>query len=164
MAITHKFPVFVMEDHSGLFTACFLEHREETSAVGKNADEALRQLKEYMQWGYREKSWVWREGSDFLEPSVRDIKVLIRPSYEDRDRVYPCQETVMLRLPCVHGREGSGMFVAFMPTIDIRFNYYDRGALKNLAAHYAKKRLQGLPPFSYPDTCRRNRDRSKKFR
>jgi ATP-dependent Clp protease ATP-binding subunit ClpC len=146
MATTYNFPVFVWEDYGGLFTASLLEYHERISAVGKTVDEALKHLKEYMVWRYRDSFWVWKEGSEFLEPGVRDIKVKIKPVYKEYDRVYPCQETVTLRLPCVNGREQSGMFVCLLPTIDVQFNYYDRGALKNLASHFAKDKLRGLTP------------------
>lgn len=145
MAAIYKFPVLVIEDHGGLFTACLLERHDDTSAVGQNVNEALLHLKEYLRWKYRGRDWLTE--SDFLEPAVRYIKFQVRPEYrEEEDRVYPCQETVSLRVPCVHGKEGSGMFVCLLPTLDVRFNYYEKGALNNLAVHFAKEELRSLTP------------------
>ena len=110
MAKTYKFPVLVIEDHGGLFTASLLERDDSTSAIGQTLDKAVLHLKEYLRWEYKESEWL--QESDFLEPAVRLIKFQMRPEYrEEEDRIYPCQETVPLRIPCVHGKEESGIFV-----------------------------------------------------
>ena len=145
MAKIYKFPALVWEDYGGLFTACLLEWGDRTSAVGQTLDDALLHLKDYLKWKHRDDERVAE--SDLLEPSLRSIRVHIRPQYKEEDeRIYPCQERVSLRLPCVHGHEEGGMLVCVLPTIDVRFNYYDKGALKNLAVHYAKNKLGSLTP------------------
>src|SRR5262245_31896602 len=140
----HRFPALVWEDDAGQFSAALVENWENTAAVGSSSQEALRQLKEYLEWSYAEE-W-WRRAPDFLEPTLTEVKVEIRPEYQRENRVFPCPDLVLLRVPCVQGRQEDGLLCCAIPTLNIRFNFHDPTTLKSLVAHFVKNRLQGLTP------------------
>ena len=140
---TYQFPVLVWEDMEGYFTASIVEE-DDMVAVDKTPGAALSQLKGYLSWLYkREPHLYW---PDFLEPRLTHLTVSVRPEYEHRSRIYPCNEVIPLRIPCVHGRQEDGLLVCSMPTLDIRFYYYEAKQLKSMAAQHVMERLKGSTP------------------
>lgn len=102
----HRFPVFVWEDFEGFFTARLLDDDEDWQGLvgtGRTETEALHQLREYLQWSFRERPW--RGVSDFGDPQVIRYRVEVRPEYRRERRIFPCDETIMLDVPCVWGRQ-----------------------------------------------------------
>jgi ATP-dependent Clp protease ATP-binding subunit ClpC len=140
---TYRFPVLVWQDHEGYHTAALVEWPE-PAGVGRSAADALDQLRDYLEWRYREQPWLSEPG--FLEPVLVEFKVPVRPEYHVGSRVYPCAETLTLCVPGVHGRQESGLLLCSLPTLDIRFYYYEAVALTGLAAHYVQQHLKGLTP------------------
>ncbi|WP_156345736.1 hypothetical protein [Verrucomicrobium spinosum] len=94
--------------------------------------------------------------ADFLEPTLRTVKVSAVPEYEflvagngQRKRTLPCEEPVQLRLPCVVGRRESGLVCALLPTLDVQFELPGGDRIEEMALHYARQALKGqnrLPP------------------
>jgi len=142
--MTAHIPILVWEGHNGLFTAALVNDHANTSAVGGSADEALRQMKEFIDWAQREEPW--RIDTDFLEPALTHVEVELRPEFHVEKKVFSGRDAVRLRVPCVHGRDESGLLLASLPTLDVRFNFNEPGALKTLVAHYVKQALKGLSP------------------
>jgi ATP-dependent Clp protease ATP-binding subunit ClpC len=140
---TYRFPVLVWQDHEGYHTAALVEWSE-PAGFGRSAADALDPLRDYLEWRYREEPW--RSEPDFLDPVLVEFKVPVRPEYHVGDRVYPSAEPLTLRVPGVHGRQESGLLLCSLPTLDIRFYYYEAAARTGLATHYVQQRLKGLTP------------------
>jgi ATP-dependent Clp protease ATP-binding subunit ClpC len=143
MAVTYRFPVLVWRDHDGWYTASLLEW-DEPAGIGRSAAHAVEQLEDYLGWCYTEKPWL--SPPDFLDPRLVQFKVQVRPEYQEEGRRYPCAEPVSLRVYCVHGRQEQGLLVCVLPTLGLRFYYYEEGALKTLVPHYVQQHLEGQPP------------------
>jgi ATP-dependent Clp protease ATP-binding subunit ClpC len=141
---TYRFPSLVWEDHSGYFTARLVEDMEAPAGFGATADEAVYQLKEMLDWACQK--YPWRSAPDFNDPKLFLLRLEIRPEYHTGERIYPCDEVVVLRVPCVHGRNANGQFVCSLPTLGSKFFYHEPNKLKDLAAHYARESLGGLSP------------------
>jgi ATP-dependent Clp protease ATP-binding subunit ClpC len=157
---TYRFPVLIWEDFEGYFTAKLIEYEHNfyliyggkyvagtdraPTGIGRTADDALYQVKEYLAWSYEQ--YPWQPAPDFLEPRLIHFKVLIRPEYRVEDRVYPCDEQISLRVACIHGRQENGLLVAVLPVLGIRFYYYEPKSLKELVNHYVQERLKGMSP------------------
>lgn len=148
---TFRFPALVWSNHQGLHTASLVEDESDAVGVGANADEALAQIEDYLQWQLKEGWWV--EPPDFEdEPSLLHIAVPVRPEYRDprkgpeEGRVYPCDEPVRLLMPTVHGKIKGGLRLCSLPTVGMHFYFDDEKALKNLVIHYVQERLKGSPP------------------
>jgi ATP-dependent Clp protease ATP-binding subunit ClpC len=149
----NRFPIFVWEDYDGGVNACLLEEgMESVAAVGATAREAADQLEEYLRWSAKE---GWLPEPDFHEPRLVTVKVQVRPEYQvagasrwgdERTRVYACEETVLLRVGCVCGKDANGLLVCAMPLMGGRFTYYEPDALKGLVEHYVQTALKGLTP------------------
>src|SRR5262245_48558334 len=145
MAVTYRFPVLVWQDQEGWYTASLLEW-DEPAGIGRTAAQAVEQLQEYLSWCYQEQSWL--PAPDFLDPKLVQFKVAVRPEYQEGGRRYPCAETVPLRLYCVHARQEQGLLVCVLPTLKLRFYYYEEGSLKTLVPHYVQQHLEGATPRS----------------
>ena len=50
-------------------------------------------------------------------PQTLTVKVPVRPEYQENGRRYPCDESVTLRVWCVHGRQEQGLLVCVLPTL-----------------------------------------------
>ncbi len=143
MAVTHRFPVLVWRDHEGWYTARLLEW-DEPAGIGRTASQATEQLRDYLQWLYDERPWS--PAPDFLDPKLVQFRVPVRPEYQEAGRRYPCDEAVTLRVYCVHARQEQGLFVCVLPTLGLRFCYYEESALKTLVPHYVQQHLEGVTP------------------
>ena len=141
---TYRYPVLLWEDESGHFTAALVEQIDAPAAHAATAAEALSQLKDYLDWNLQE--YPWQSGPDFDEPKLLHFRVDIRPEYKIASRVYPADETIALRLPCVYGRSKHGASICTMPTINVQFYFNETQKLKDLAIHYAQERLRGMTP------------------
>ncbi len=143
MAVTYRFPVLVWKDHDGWFTASLLEW-DEPAGFARSTEAALEQVQDYLAWRYQNNPWT--DGPDFLEPQMLALKVPVRPEYEENGRRYPCDESVTLRVWCVHGRQEQGLLVCVLPTLGMRFYYYDDFGLRPLITHYVQQKLEGVSP------------------
>ena len=145
----HRFPVLVWEDFSGSYTGRLVDDEEDAdvqqlAAVGSNVREILRDLKEYLLWSFDKEPL--RSTPDFHDPQLLELRVDVRPEYNVKGRVYPCDESISLRVVCVHGRQESGMLVCALPMLDIQFYYYDAKALRSLVTVYVQDSLKSHTP------------------
>ncbi|MGH9939475.1 MAG: AAA family ATPase, partial [Blastocatellia bacterium] len=141
---TYHFPVLVWEDHSGYFTARLVEETDAPAGFGETASEAVYQLKDILDWSFQK--YPWRSTPDFNDPKLVLLRLEIRPEYHVGDRIFPCDETMSLRTPCVHGRNSNSQQVCSLPMLGVTFFYHDPNKLRDLATHYAQERLRGLSP------------------
>jgi ATP-dependent Clp protease ATP-binding subunit ClpC len=140
----YRFPILVCEDHAGRFTALLVEDAGGTAAVGTTYADAVRRLKDYLEWLHRQEPW--RAEPDFLEASLVWLKVEVRPEYVTDERKFPVHEPVGVRVPCVRGRDEGGLLLCAMPTLGTRFDFYEEKAFRGLATHYAQGVLEGKTP------------------
>lgn len=141
---THRFPALLWQDFTGHFTARLVEDDEAPAAFGATAAEALFQLKDYLDWLYQ--TQMWRPEPDFQDARLLEVRVEVRPEYQADNRIYPSEETFVLRVSCVHGRNSSGALICTLPMLGVRFFYNKPDELKPLAIHYTRERLRGQPP------------------
>src|SRR5690349_10127189 len=145
---THRFSVLVSEDFSGAFTGRLIDDEQDPFlplvGTGNSVREVLMQLKEYLVWSFEREQW--RSSPDFHDPKLLEFRVDVRPEYKVRLRVYPCDESVALRIACVHGRQESGMLVGALPVLGIQFYYYEAKALRGLVTTYVQESLKNHTP------------------
>ena len=144
----HRFPVVVWEDFTGHFSARLIDDEEDPTiplaGFGRTAREALAQLKEYLNWSFEHEPW--RSAPDFLDPQLVEFRVEVRPEYAVKGRVYPCDESVPLRVACVYGRQQSGMLVCALPLLGLQFYYYEASTLRSLVTTYTQESLKNRTP------------------
>jgi ATP-dependent Clp protease ATP-binding subunit ClpC len=144
----HRFPVLVWEDWTGTFSARLVDDEENLGSplagFGPTAREALAQLKEYLVWSFEHEPW--RSAADFLDPRIVELRVEVRPEYQVKGRVYPCDESIPLRVAVVHGRQASGMLVCALPMFGLQFYYYESTALRGLVNTFVQEVLKGHTP------------------
>lgn len=145
---THRFPVLVSEDFSGSFTGRVVDDEQDPQiplvGTGRNVREVLLQLKEYLVWSFEREPF--RSAPDFHDPKLLEFRVDVRPEYNVKGRVYPCDESVSLRVACVHGRQESGMLVGALPILGIQFYYYESKALRGLVTTFVQESLKSHTP------------------
>ena len=139
----YRFPILVCEDFAGRFTACAVEDAGAV-AVGASYADAVGRLKRYLEWRYRKEPWRGEPG--FLDPALVWVRVDVRPEYAGTDRKYPVPETVAVRVPCVRGRDPFGLSVCALPTLGLRFDFYEEAAFRGLVTHYVQGALEGKTP------------------
>ena len=144
----HRFPVLVWEDFSGSYTGRLVDDEEDSgvqlAAVGSSVRDVLKELKEYLVWSFEKEPL--RSTPDFHDPQLLELRVDVRPEYNVKGRVYPCDESVSLRVACVHGRQESGMLVCALPMLGIQFYYYESKALRSLVTTYVQESLKSHTP------------------
>ena len=145
---THRFPVLVSEDFTGSFTGRLVDDEQDPLVplvgTGNSVREVLLQLKEYLAWSFDREPW--RSSPDFHDPKLLEFRVDVRPEYRVKGRVYPCDESVSLRMACVHGRQESGMLVGALPILGIQFYYYESKALRGLVTTFVQESLKSHTP------------------
>ena len=141
---SYQFPVLIWQDVAGSFTAALVGDLESAAAHAATKEEALRQLKELLEW--RAEHEPWAVDPDMQEASLQEVRVEVRPQYHRGKRMIPCPETVWLRVPCITGKQASGLRLCVAPHLQMQFNYQDAADLKGLAAHYVKDAVQGFTP------------------
>jgi ATP-dependent Clp protease ATP-binding subunit ClpC len=141
---TYRFPVLVWEDCEGYYTAILVEEGFGPAALAGTVDDALLQVKEYLAWFYKQQAWM--PGPDFFDPQLIHFKVVVRPEYHVRERIYPSDDPLSLKVACVHGHQEGGLLISSLPMLDIHFYYYEQKTLKDLVTHYVREKLKGLTP------------------
>ncbi len=141
---TYRFPVLVWEDFAGQFTARLVEDLEAPAGFGAGRSDALFQLKEYLDWSFQNRPW--QSDPDFLNATLINVRVEVRPEYQASGRIYPCEEAIVFRVPCVQGRSSNGLLVCSMPTLGLKFFYQESSRLKDLVTHYSQESLRGQTP------------------
>ncbi len=148
---TRRFPVLTWRDDAGNFTARLVEDEYDTgecfAGYAEAADQARLQLKEYLQWAYEKNAWL--PDPDFNDPALMLFAVDVRPEYRVDERIYPGERTIRLHVPCVHGKQESGLLIGVLPTLPLRFYFYEASALKNLVTAYVQESLKGSTPAQF---------------
>jgi len=141
----YHFPILVCEGYDGNFLAALVEDAGHTAAVGPRAGEAVDQIRDVLEW--RAKRDLGLEAPRLEEAVLSTLKVELRAEYRDSEqRSFPCQEPITLRIPCVRGADETGLLLCSLPTLGIRFSYYDADALKGLVTYYVQSELKGKTP------------------
>ena len=138
----YRFPTLLWQDAAGFFTAVPVEADGETAGFGKSPTLALSQLSEYL-------AWLYKREPDRPAPTLRDaelstMKVAVRPEYHVDDRIYACLEPLTLTVHYVAGRLVSGLSVAALPLIGVRFYYHESDSLKALVTRYTQQAVGDL--------------------
>jgi ATP-dependent Clp protease ATP-binding subunit ClpC len=153
----YRFATLLTQDAAGFLTAVPIEADEDdTAGFGTSPTQALQQLRDYLTWRYHRGDGP--PAPELVESHLGTFKVAIRPEYKVGNRIYACDE-VALPVHCVHGRLSSGLLVAALPLLGVRFYYHEPDDLKGLVIRYAQQRLKGLSPrelaqFLPPPTVR----------
>src|SRR5689334_10249199 len=128
----HRFATLVVRDAAGFHTALPIDLSDENAAgFGRSATVALEQLRAYLEWLYRREPD--RAGPGLRDPELSVVKVEVRPEYCADDRVFACDEPITLPVHCVSGQLSSGLLVAALPLLGVRFYYHEAEALTGLA-------------------------------
>lgn len=141
---TSQYPVLVWRDAAGAFTTALVGDLEGAAASAATKEEALRQLKELLDW--RAEHEPWAVDPDLQETSLIEVKVEVRLQYRSGKRMIPSPETLWLRVPCVTGKQDSGLRLCVVPHLQVQFNYQEGAELKSLVNHYVKEAMQGFTP------------------
>ena len=139
-----RFPVLLLTDAQGHHTASLIAGPPAT-AVGVSPGDALGQIRDFLEWSLR------RDGrlpdADFSDPEMFEVRVSVRPEYRlEEGRVFPCDETVAIRVPCVMGRRADGTVSVAAPSADVRYEASSPEAGRRLAVESVTRALQGLSP------------------
>lgn len=153
--MAYRYPVLIWQDFANFFTARLLGDEDSLFPVagfGETKDEALKQLKEYLNWAFENQDW--RIAPDYKEPNLIEFRVDIRTQYSQetsyhrnqRVRVYPSDETFPLRVACVYWKQEGGTYFCTLPLLNIEFYYYEPKTLRSLVTMYVQESLKGLTP------------------
>lgn len=153
--MAYRYPVLIWQDFANFFTARLLGDEDSffpVAGFGETKDEALKQLKEYLNWAFENQDW--RFAPDYKEPKLIEFRVDIRTQYSQETvhqhnrkvRVYPSEETFPLRVACVYWQQESGTYFCTLPLLNIEFYYYEPKTLRSLVTMYVQETLKGLTP------------------
>jgi ATP-dependent Clp protease ATP-binding subunit ClpC len=141
----YQWPVLIWSAPGGGTTAVLVGDYKHSAAHAATEREALQQLKDFLDWRAEHERWGLEP--DLVEPELIEVKVEVRPQYQNQHRLIPCPDTVTLRVPCVLGKSEDGAPACEVPHLALRFTYQDVAALKDLIRHYVKDKLHGLTPL-----------------
>src|SRR5687768_10526271 len=116
-----RYPVLIWSDAAGGKTAVLVGEFESTAAYAASETEAVRQLKELLEW--RTEHETWNLDPDINDPELIEVKVEVRPQYQSGKRMMPCPETVWMKVPCVVGVQASGLRLCLVPHLGLEFNF-----------------------------------------
>ncbi len=139
---TARYPVLFCRDLAGAYSAIAVDNG--TVGFGSSLADARNDLRDYLRWLHKKTATA--RGPDFLEPELRWFTVKVRPEYKGKDRVYPSEESVEVRVPVIVGTRESGQPTADLPLLGIRFDYPNRTHLPQLVERYVLQKLEGMTP------------------
>ena len=139
---TVRYHALLCRDAAGGYSAVALDGG--VTGFGATATDARDDLKEYLRWAHRKDPSM--PVPDFTEPELRWFTVTVRPEYKAKDRFYPSDAEVPVRVPCVVGVRRSGQFAADLPLLGMCFDYPGRMELQRLVERYVSQKLEGLTP------------------
>lgn len=145
MATTHIWPVLIWRDSMDGVTAALLGDYEDGVAYGANERDALDNLEALLAW--RAVHQPWTVEPDLEEVAIVEVKLDVRLQYKADKRLLPCPEVVVIRVPCVTGKTGSGAMVCEVPHFGLRFSLQEIAGVRDLVRHYVTEKLQGLTPL-----------------
>ena len=142
MARIFRYQLVITKDSSGCFTVTMLDDIA-TVAVARSRKEALAQIKDYLHHVAKDDC---EPDPDFLKPSVTTFKCKVFAEYKEKERTYALREAIPLKVPCVIGERETGLLTAYIPTMDLTFDFHDKATLEELGQHYVRSSLQGKTP------------------
>lgn len=142
--ITRRYPVLLWVDPAGQHGGAVAAELDAPAATGPSADAVLQQLRECIEWNLEHEPWLAEP--DLIDPRLLEVRVDVRPQYQNGDRITPCPETLPMLVPCVTGFQESGLPTCIIPHFRIQFSYQEGGDLRSLVAHYVKESLRALSP------------------
>ncbi len=178
MPHSYRVPTLLWKDAAGSFCAAICEWQDRV-AIARTSREALEQVRDYLEWRYREHSWI--SEPDFADAEMDVLCVPVRPEYvvTARDselfkprrkprsrfdqftnqRRSPLNEPYLLRVHVVQGRRSNGQRIAALPWLGVRFDFHESDDWKPLVTQAVQQRLQGVTPqqlsrFVPPDVVR----------
>ncbi|WP_020475311.1 AAA family ATPase [Zavarzinella formosa] len=140
---TYRYPVLIVRDAAGGCSAIAIDE-DHLAGFGPNAAAARDDLENFLTWHQRENAWL--PATDFLEPELHTFKVNVRTEYHEKQRIFPTDMPIPVRVQCITGVQDSGQRVASIPLLGIRFTYHNADDLKNLVTRYVIQKLEGLTP------------------
>ncbi|RBP45982.1 ATP-dependent Clp protease ATP-binding subunit ClpC [Roseimicrobium gellanilyticum] len=164
MPRTYRYPLVLWQAREDLWSGRLLDELSSSgTASGPSRGAVLHELKDYLRGVDGSENDALPE-PDFLEPTLRTVKIQAVPEYTTppgptgRRRVVPCAEPVTLRLPYVVGKRESGLICALIPGLDVEFDVSSGERVDEMALHYARQALKGLTPaqllrFLPPGPC-----------
>ncbi len=92
-----------------------------------------------------------RDGNRHYEPPIqnarlRTVKIRVRPTYREKQRIYPVKETIELPIHAIYGDNIDGYFECFLPLLRADFYFYQEKDLDKLIEHFAKEALHAMTP------------------
>jgi ATP-dependent Clp protease ATP-binding subunit ClpC len=144
---SERFPVLMVEDHAGAFTAILIAWYWPAPISGRGSSRraALTSLRQQLRWLARKHPDQLPE-PELEEARLRQITVSVRPEYRAEERIYPCETPVKLSISCVWGETRSGVYLAVLPMLDIELYFYEEGKLQALVQHYVRDWFQEYTP------------------
>ena len=139
---TFRYSALICKDPANGFHAIAVEHG--AVGFGRNAHEARDDLREFLKWEH--KTRTWENLPDFLDASLSWFTISVRPEYRMKERIHPCESTIDVKVPCVTGTRKSGQLTADLPLLGIRFDYTNPAELKDLVRRYTLQKLEGCSP------------------
>lgn len=154
-----KLPVLIWQDFGGSFTAHAVTGDGEyfpPAAFSAKKDQAISELKEYLQWLFEEEDW--RDAPEYSDAKMSEFRVELRPEFEiksgnedenkkrerpPKKRTFTAEEAVPLRVVCVYWKTINGDFYASLPVFDIEFIFNKESELKNLVRMKIQEALRG---------------------
>ena len=159
MTLIH-YPVLMWLDAAGGWTAVLVADVDAAAARAPTEREALRQLQELLDWRVEHDPML--ADPDLLDPELLVVRVDVRPRYQEGRRMLPSPQVVPMEVPCVAGKDGSGLRLCAVPHLGLQFSYTDPASLPALVTHYVQERLQSCSPLQLaahlpPSDCRLTR-------
>jgi ATP-dependent Clp protease ATP-binding subunit ClpC len=139
---TVRYHALLVRDAAGGFSAVALDGGP--TGFGATAHEARDDLREFLRWKWRKDPFGARP--DFGAPELRWFTVTVRPEYKRKDRFYPTDAEIEMRVPCVVGDRRTGQFAADLPLLNIQFDYPNRAELPKLVERYVTQELEERTP------------------
>ena len=140
---TFRYPVMLVKDAAGGWSALAIDE-DSLAGFGATAAAAREDLETFLEWHQRENAWL--PASDFLDPVLQVFRVNVRTEYHEKNRIFPADVPIPVRVHCVTGVQESGQMVASLPLLGLRFTYHNAEGLKDLVRRYVIQKLEGETP------------------
>jgi ATP-dependent Clp protease ATP-binding subunit ClpC len=139
-----NFTILLWSDPSGGWHGQWVEDEPRGLASGPTPENVLQQLDAYL----RKLTQIQPDITpDLLATDLFHVNVELHPEYQVGKRTVTDTKTVTLRIPCVRGKDATGLWVTYIPTLRINFTFREAAAFKNLVNHYVRDRLSGQTPL-----------------
>lgn len=144
MATIVRIQVLLREAPAGVFTATAVDLPAAPVVVATSQRDALKEMDERLEKHFEEHPWADRLDYEGFE--LAELRHSARPEYTNGERVFPCPETIPLRLTAVLAREPGGLGTCQLPALGLSFSYAVGAGWRPLAEHFAGQHLRGLTP------------------